>query len=155
MYRELYNKISKEIKSVISEQFNINDLDFSDDDHGYDVNIFNKECNHPYLEDGNEKTLTVVINADGESQYSQEEVSLPPGKYWIKENEPANDAYPLQEKVEVTVEADKTGEHAAIATFTNNINEDEATWTIAEDYARLSIENLFQTSINAQTNEKC
>ena len=48
MYRELYNKISKEIKSVISEQFNINDLDFSDDDHGYDVNIFNKECNHPY-----------------------------------------------------------------------------------------------------------
>ena len=30
------------LKRLIKEQFNINDLDFGDDDQGYDAGIFNK-----------------------------------------------------------------------------------------------------------------
>ena len=40
--------MNKYIQRLIKEQFNINDLDFSDDDQEYGVNIFNKEANHPY-----------------------------------------------------------------------------------------------------------
>ena len=34
------------IQKLISEQFSIADLDFSDDMQGYDANIFNKEIAH-------------------------------------------------------------------------------------------------------------
>ena len=73
---------------------------------------------------GTNLTVTLTIGSDGMAKTS-DEISLPAGDYWIKENEPENDAYPITEVIPITVEGGKNGEHAAIATFTNNINEGE------------------------------
>ena len=40
--------MNKYMHKLIHEQFNINDLDFSDDEQEYSNNIFNKELNHRY-----------------------------------------------------------------------------------------------------------
>ena len=40
--------MNKYIQRLIKEQFSINDLDFSDDEQEYGINIFNKEVNHRY-----------------------------------------------------------------------------------------------------------
>ena len=40
--------MNKYIQKLIKEQFNISNIDFSDDEQEYDVNIFNKEYNHRY-----------------------------------------------------------------------------------------------------------
>ena len=42
LYSKILNSIDKEIKSIINEQFNVSDLNFSDDEQEYDANIFNK-----------------------------------------------------------------------------------------------------------------
>ena len=42
LYSNILNSISKEVKTIISEQFNMNDLDFSDNETENNVNIFNK-----------------------------------------------------------------------------------------------------------------
>ena len=46
------------IHKLIKEQFSISDLDFSDDEYGYDVNIFNKNYNHPYYKKVLDGTVT-------------------------------------------------------------------------------------------------
>ena len=44
LYNKIYNSIDKEVKNVIREQFNANDLSFNDADDDYEyTNIFNKE----------------------------------------------------------------------------------------------------------------
>ena len=40
--------MNKYIQRLVKEQFNISDIDFSDNEESYDVNIFNKNSNHPY-----------------------------------------------------------------------------------------------------------
>ena len=45
------------IQKLIKEQFNISDLDFSDEQE-YSNNIFNKEYNHPYYYKVLDKTIT-------------------------------------------------------------------------------------------------
>ena len=40
--------MNKYIQKLIKEQFNISNIDFSDDEQEYDVNIFSKEYNHRY-----------------------------------------------------------------------------------------------------------
>ena len=47
LYSMILNSIRNEVKSVISEQFNINDLNF-DDQETADYNIFNKEIFNPF-----------------------------------------------------------------------------------------------------------
>ena len=42
LYNNILYSIDNEIKHAINEQFNANDLDFSDDEHNYTTNIFNK-----------------------------------------------------------------------------------------------------------------
>ena len=42
LYSNILNSISQEVKTIISEQFNMNDLDFSDNETENNVNIFNK-----------------------------------------------------------------------------------------------------------------
>ena len=54
--------------------------------------------------------------------------------------------------LQLTPEAQAELEANAISKMYESVDADAETWTIAEDYARLSIENLFQTSIDAQTN---
>ena len=44
----MLRSINKDIKSVINEQFNINDIDFNNDEPEYDANIFNKNIAVPY-----------------------------------------------------------------------------------------------------------
>ena len=48
LYNKLMSSINSEIKNALKEQFSLSDLDFSDNDQEYGVNIFNKEANHPY-----------------------------------------------------------------------------------------------------------
>ena len=43
LYDDMLDSISREIKNTIKEQFNINDLDFSENGEEYDANIYNKE----------------------------------------------------------------------------------------------------------------
>ena len=52
--------MNKYIQRLIKEQFNINDLDLSDDADEYDSNIFNKEFNHPYYKKVLDGTVTEV-----------------------------------------------------------------------------------------------
>ena len=40
--------MNRYIQKLIKEQFNISDLDFNDDESGYDANIFNKNIIDPY-----------------------------------------------------------------------------------------------------------
>ena len=47
LYDNMLYSIGKEIKKSIREQFNISDLDFSDNDSDYDMNIFNKNTVDP------------------------------------------------------------------------------------------------------------
>ena len=47
LYKKLLNSIDRELKNVIIEQFNANDLDFSDD-ADYNITIFNKATVDPY-----------------------------------------------------------------------------------------------------------
>ena len=48
LYFNILNSINREVQSVIKEQFNVSDLDFSDDEHEYSVNIFNKNIENPF-----------------------------------------------------------------------------------------------------------
>ena len=50
--------MNRYIQKLIKEQFSISDLDFSDDEQGYGVNIFNKNSNHPYYYDVLDGTAT-------------------------------------------------------------------------------------------------
>ena len=43
--------MDKYIQKLIREQFNVSDIDFTDDEQECDVNIFNKSSNHPYYYD--------------------------------------------------------------------------------------------------------
>ena len=56
-YNKILNAINKEVKIAIKEQFNISDIDFSDDTDYYN-NIFNKEYVHPYLSKILDGTIT-------------------------------------------------------------------------------------------------
>ena len=47
LYSRILNSINKEIKTIIDEQFNIGDLDFSDDSEYNDAAIFNKDIIDP------------------------------------------------------------------------------------------------------------
>ena len=47
IYDKILNSIDRELKNVIIEQFNANDLDLSDDTD-YNITIFNKATVDPY-----------------------------------------------------------------------------------------------------------
>ena len=46
IYDKILYSISTEIKNIVNEQFNISDIDFNDNENGYDANIFNKSLKH-------------------------------------------------------------------------------------------------------------
>lgn len=94
----------------------------------------------------NEREHTIRITVP----YPTHEVTLLPDEYEFFDS--ANGLLRFGE-MQITPEIQTQLESNARTRIEDNISEDEATWTIAEDYARLSIENMFQTSINAQTNE--
>lgn len=89
----------------------------------YSFTLYTDEaCTKPYQVDGAPKTVTVTIPETGAPAESEEVTNLPVGDYWIKETTPANGSTPVAQKIKVTVEADKTGEEAVIAQFTNNLD---------------------------------
>ena len=51
--------MNRYIQKLIREQFSISDLDFSDDEQEYDVNIFNKKIENPYYQKVLDRTVTV------------------------------------------------------------------------------------------------
>ena len=73
--------MDKYIQKLIREQFNINDLDFSDDDQEYNANIFNKEFNHPYYKKVLDGTVT---RAEIEELNSLVSVGIPENKDELK-----------------------------------------------------------------------
>ena len=44
LYKRILKSVDNQVKSIINEQFNVNDIDFTDDSNDYDANIFNKEA---------------------------------------------------------------------------------------------------------------
>lgn len=89
----------------------------------YTFTLYTDEaCTKPYQVDGAPKTVTVTIPESGVPAESDEVANLPVGDYWIKETTPTNGSTPVAQKVKVTVKADKTGEEAVIAQFTNNLD---------------------------------
>ncbi len=89
----------------------------------YSFTLYTDEaCTKPYQVNGAPKTITVTVPETGAPAESEEVTDLPIGDYWIKETAPANGSTPVAQKVKVTVEADKTGEDAVIAKFTNNLD---------------------------------
>ena len=47
LYNNLLNSINREVKNIIREQFNISDIDFSDEQE-HDINIFSKNVKTPF-----------------------------------------------------------------------------------------------------------
>lgn len=94
----------------------------------------------------NEREHTIIITVP----YPTPEVNLIPEEYEFFDS--ANGLLRFGE-LQITPEVQTQLEANARARIEESINDDDASWTIVEDYARLSIENLFQTSIIAQTNE--
>lgn len=82
--------------------------------------------------------------------YPTHEVNLVPDEYEFFDS--ANGILRFGE-MQITPEIQTQLETNARTRMEENISEDDASWVIVENYARLSIENLFQTSVNAQTNE--
>ena len=110
-----------------------------------------------------DKTVTITIGSDGSSVTSPEITGLPAGDYWIKETDPENTAIkPVTNPVKVTVEADKTGNAAVVAEFTNNLKStgikiikidettrgDDAPQTLGNAYFK-----LYQLTGETETNE--
>ena len=60
LYNNILSSIGKEVKNIISEQFNVNDIDFSDNGSEYSSNIFGVELK--YVEIYN----TIIGETDGE-----------------------------------------------------------------------------------------
>lgn len=79
-------------------------------------------CETSYQENGTDKTITLTIGSDGEAVTSEEITNLPARQYWIKEITPTNGSAPETNPVSVMVEAGKTGDQAALATISNNID---------------------------------
>lgn len=94
----------------------------------------------------NEREHTIRITVP----YPTHEVNLVPEEYEFFDS--SNGLLRFGE-MQITPEIQTQLESNARTRIEANISEDDASWTIVEDYARLSIENLFQTSVNAQTNE--
>lgn len=98
------------------------------------------DCENAYQAvPGTDLTVSLTIDSTGAAKTS-EEITLPPGDYWIKENEPGNDTYAITEILPVTIKPGKTGQQAAVATFTNNINEgeDQAFITVRKTFSGLA-----------------
>ncbi|MBR3316431.1 MAG: hypothetical protein IKG21_01235, partial [Atopobiaceae bacterium] len=88
----------------------------------YTFGIFtDAQCETPLTIDGAAKTVSIAIGTDGAQATSEEVSGLAPGDYWIREVAPNNGSAPVRNPVKVTVVAGKTGDEAAIASFTNNI----------------------------------
>ena len=86
----------------------------------YEFTIYTDEdCTTPYKVDGQDQTVEITISADC-ADVTAEVTNLPVGDYWIKETDPANGSRPVTNKVKITVEADKVGDAAPVAEFTNN-----------------------------------
>ena len=94
----------------------------------------------------NESDHTIMITVP----YPTYEVNLLPDEYRFFDS--ANGVLRFGD-MEITPEMQTQIESDARSNIEEMIDEDDASWAFAEDYARLSIENLFQTSINARTNE--
>ena len=65
---------------------------------------------------------TVNVEISGGVTNTSDEVSLEPGTYVVTETVPTNGFLPLANDIEVEVQSGKTGDEAAIASFTNNKN---------------------------------
>ena len=50
--------MKRNLYKLINEQFSISDINFEHDEQEYNVNIFNKEANHPYLQKILDGTVT-------------------------------------------------------------------------------------------------
>ncbi|MDO4806961.1 MAG: DUF5979 domain-containing protein [Coriobacteriales bacterium] len=80
------------------------------------------ECKNPAVDNNGEKrTVRLTIGNDGNPVTSAEVTNLQAGDYWVKEDNPNNGTTGYQTPVHVTVEANKTGDKAVIATITNNV----------------------------------
>lgn len=89
----------------------------------YEFAIYtNQECTDPLQKEGKDLVVKLTVPADGSSATSEEITDIPEGTYWVKETTPTNGTSPVQNPVSVVVKAGETGNKAAIATVTNNIN---------------------------------
>ena len=118
----------------------------------YTFTIFTDDaCKKPYLENGQPKTVSIIIDTTGASK-SSDPITLPVGDYWIKEDDTTNGTVAVQNPVPVTVESGKTGDAAVIATVTNNYTDgpDELFIKVEKEFIGIDpkyIPNNFQITL--------